>query len=282
MLLVFWICWPNGIFFYDAVVLLALFSFFLHKHPPLNCFAPTPFSSSIFPIHMSFYFRFSIFGFRFSFFIFHFFVFRFSFFLDICFKSQVLINSRYAAAGNDSVKTKYSPSPLPLPFSIPLYASSLLHPLLFSFPGSVPPRSFLPFSVVFFLSCLPLQFSFPNPVFRVLEIIQRLVSRHTYYITHYPLFAAQLHSFISAPLAPDFPEACAALLPDLEARHDPSSIKTMLGVTNLVEFLSTAPKPHPVPQKNYVLCLDVPPEEIARQLSLIGTFFPIPFAGRYF
>eukprot|EP00026_Physarum_polycephalum_P004864 Phypoly_transcript_04888.p1 GENE.Phypoly_transcript_04888~~Phypoly_transcript_04888.p1 ORF type:complete len:490 (+),score=76.11 Phypoly_transcript_04888:570-2039(+) len=104
---------------------------------------------------------------------------------------------------------------------------------------------------------------------KVLEITQRLVSRHAYYIGQYPLFAAQLHSFISAPLAPDFPEACAALLPDLEARHDPSGIKTMTGVTSLVEFLATAPKPHPVPQKNFVLCLDVNPEEIARQLTLI-------------
>lgn len=89
------------------------------------------------------------------------------------------------------------------------------------------------------------------------------------------MFTNKLQAFINNTISPDFPAIASNLQAEMEARRAPDvGIRTMAGVTSLVEFLATAPKPHSVPRdittKNLHLCLDVHPEEIARQLALIG------------
>lgn len=109
---------------------------------------------------------------------------------------------------------------------------------------------------------------------RIADVIQRWIQNHFYYVEQYPMFTSKLQSYISNTLSVDFPTLADDLLTEMEARKAPDvGIKTMAGVTSLVEFLATAPKPHSIPRditpKNLNLCLDIHTEEIARQLTLI-------------
>lgn len=89
------------------------------------------------------------------------------------------------------------------------------------------------------------------------------------------MFTNKLQTYITTIITNELLEIANKLLLEIETRRQPDNgIKTMAGVTSLIEFLATAPIPHPLPRdispKNLSLCLDVHPEEIARQLALIG------------